>query len=92
MEWAKDHADDWRTNYYLALNYWGKGRMEEAKWLLDDIRDQADFSPFYLARAQLNRQNNPKAALLLYTLPDHTQCEQFLPCHLRSQYFYCNLN
>ncbi len=50
FEWASQKLpDDWKPKYYLALIFWSKGRVEEAKSLFDSI-DRPDFTPFYLAR------------------------------------------
>ena len=50
LKWASQkHPDDWKSRYYLALIFWSKGRVEEAKDLFDSI-DRPDFAPFYLAR------------------------------------------
>jgi tetratricopeptide (TPR) repeat protein len=51
FEWASlKNPDDWKSKYYLALIFWSKGRVEEAKGLFDSL-DQPDYAPFYLARA-----------------------------------------
>ncbi len=50
LEWASQkQPDDWKPKYYLALIFWSKGRVEEARDLLDRI-DRSDYAPFYLAR------------------------------------------
>jgi len=50
FEWAsQEEPEDWKSKYYLALIFWSKGRVEEARGLFDSC-GQPDFAPFYLAR------------------------------------------
>jgi tetratricopeptide (TPR) repeat protein len=62
FSWAiKERPEDWKPKYYLGLIYWGKGRIEEAAALFDACA-QADFAPFFLARAALRREVAPERA------------------------------
>jgi tetratricopeptide (TPR) repeat protein len=50
FEWAsQEQPEDWKSKYYLALIFWSKGRVEDARGLFDSV-DRPDFAPFYLAR------------------------------------------
>jgi len=53
LQWAAGEKDHWKLNYYLALNYWGIGRREEAAYYLQSAGDRPDYAPFYAARANL---------------------------------------
>lgn len=54
LEWALQNADHWVFKYYLALNYWGKGRINEALSLMKACEERPNFAPFYLSRAHLS--------------------------------------
>jgi len=43
----------WKPRYYLALAYWGAGRVADAASLLTALGDQPDWAPFYATRATL---------------------------------------
>jgi tetratricopeptide (TPR) repeat protein len=50
FQWASSvNPSDWRAKYYLALIYWSKGRVQEARDKFDKC-GQPDYAPFYLAR------------------------------------------
>ena len=53
LEWANSHYDHWKFKYYLALNLWGKGRLDEAAALMKECTDQPDYDVFYTARGHL---------------------------------------
>jgi tetratricopeptide (TPR) repeat protein len=57
--------DDWKPRYYLGLILWAKGRVDEAKALLDKC-DGADFAPLFLSRAMLVRASDPVRAAADY--------------------------
>jgi len=57
--------DDWKPRYYLGLILWSKGRVDEAKALLDKC-DAADFAPLFLSRAMLYRAADPARAAADY--------------------------
>jgi len=55
LEWAvREGPQQWKSAYYLALIYWSKGRLREAKELFDACRNP-DFPFFYLARGHFYR-------------------------------------
>ncbi|MGQ7868848.1 DUF5107 domain-containing protein [Sunxiuqinia sp. sy24] len=43
----------WKLKYYLALQQWSKGNIQEAKQLFLQCNDEPDFVPFYLAKLKL---------------------------------------
>ncbi len=45
--------DHWKFKYYLALQQWSKGNLEEAKKLFLQCGKEPDFVPFYLAKIKL---------------------------------------
>lgn len=63
FEWAMaSRPSDWKPRYYLGLIFWAKGRIEETRDLFARC-DAADFAPFFLARAYLERETAPEKAL-----------------------------
>jgi tetratricopeptide (TPR) repeat protein len=63
FEWAVSaRPADWKPKYYLGLILWGKGRIDETRSLFAQC-DQADFSPFFLARGYLWKEGAPDKAL-----------------------------
>jgi tetratricopeptide (TPR) repeat protein len=66
FEWARTaEPEDWKPKYYLGLVLWGKGRLAETLELFKQC-DEADFAPFFLARAQLFQGQDPERALADY--------------------------
>ena len=66
LEWAMEaDPESWKPRYYLALLLWSKGRVEEARILLDACGDP-DFAPLYHARAFFDRRRDPDQALAMY--------------------------
>ncbi len=57
LERLMQKNDHWKLKYYAALIYWNKGRLEKAKTLFEVCGEQPDFLPFYLAKAELFRDN-----------------------------------
>ena len=51
--WANQHSDHWKFKYYLALNLWGVGRMEEAAKWLKACENTPEYHVFYTSRAHL---------------------------------------
>ncbi|MEZ4412891.1 MAG: DUF5107 domain-containing protein [Gemmatimonadales bacterium] len=51
LQWAAAQSQDWKPRYYLALAWWGAGRLGSADSLLTALGDVPDFAPFYAARA-----------------------------------------
>lgn len=48
-----NNRDHWKLKYYLALQQWIKGNIEEAKKLFLQCGSGPDFVPFYLAKVKL---------------------------------------
>lgn len=44
---------NWKLKYYLALIYWNKGLLNEAKNLIDECKEEPDMVTFYLSKAKL---------------------------------------
>jgi tetratricopeptide (TPR) repeat protein len=62
FEWmSAARPDAWKPKYYLALVLWGKGRIDEARELFDRC-GSADFAPFFMARATLEKESSPARA------------------------------
>jgi tetratricopeptide (TPR) repeat protein len=61
LRWAEDQRPSWKTRYYLALLLWSLGREDEARVQFDRCGDEPDFSPFYLSRASLRRNQESRA-------------------------------
>lgn len=53
LQWAVAKNNHWKFKYYLALNYWGIGRVEEALQLFNACGSEPDYAPFYTSRAFL---------------------------------------
>jgi len=62
LQWADSNSDNWKTDYLLALNLWGKGRFDEAEDLLIKLDYSPNNSIFYLSRA-LMINNNDKISI-----------------------------
>ncbi|MCX5761862.1 MAG: DUF5107 domain-containing protein, partial [Gemmatimonadetes bacterium] len=52
LERVVTRSAHWKPRYFLALGYWGTGRLAEAAPLLTG-RNVPDYAPFYAARASL---------------------------------------
>jgi tetratricopeptide (TPR) repeat protein len=66
FEWmGAARPDAWKPRYYLGLILWGKGRIDEARGLFDRC-GEADFAPFFMARASLEKESSPARALADY--------------------------
>lgn len=50
-------SSHWKLKYYSALISWNNGRIDEAKDLFIQCKDEPDFAPFYLAKAKLFAEN-----------------------------------
>ncbi|MDP4679860.1 MAG: DUF5107 domain-containing protein, partial [Cyclobacteriaceae bacterium] len=67
LESAVKTKPHWKFNYYLALNYWAKGRFTEANDLMRSCGQEPDHFAFYLARADLRKKLNDEDELLELT-------------------------
>ncbi|MEZ4775128.1 MAG: DUF5107 domain-containing protein [Bacteroidia bacterium] len=54
MDWAFQIKAEWKTAYFLGLNYWALNQKDQAKMIFDALGNQPDYAPFYIARADLN--------------------------------------
>ena len=57
MEWADSNSSNWKSTYFLALNLWGKNRIEEAVNKFIGLKEIPDNYIFYLSRAILLEKN-----------------------------------
>jgi Tfp pilus assembly protein PilF len=55
LEWAVANNNSWKLKYYLALGYTQMQRTTEAMELLLECKNEPDFYPFYIIRANLQR-------------------------------------
>jgi hypothetical protein len=53
LAWAVSKNNSWKFKYYLALNYWGIQRRDEAVKLLVSCGQEPDYATFYLTRASM---------------------------------------
>jgi tetratricopeptide (TPR) repeat protein len=53
LDWAVSQNDHWSWSYLKALNLWALDRHAEAAELFQHIGEEADYGPFYVARAVL---------------------------------------
>ncbi len=50
-------TDHWKLKYYKALIYWEKGCLDKAGELFIQCDSEPDYAPFYMAKADLFRDN-----------------------------------
>jgi len=50
LSWARDLHPNWKLDYLLSLNLWGKGRHKESQVLLSRIGEKSNNPIFYLIR------------------------------------------
>lgn len=53
LEWATSQNSNWKFKYFLALNYYALQRQEEAVKFLEACKQEPDYAPFYLTRANI---------------------------------------
>ncbi|BBE20233.1 TPR-domain containing protein [Aquipluma nitroreducens] len=63
LNWAIGNNDNWKFKYYLGLNLWGIQREDDARKLFAACKQEPDFPTFYLTRADLEKQTDPKQEL-----------------------------
>ena len=66
LNWAINKSNSWESKYYLALIYWNKGKIGEARELFSECKEEPDFLPFYLNRAKFFEESNPSYSLKDY--------------------------
>ena len=64
--WANSVKKSWKTNYYLALISWNRGRDTDALALLKVWGDKPDFAPYYHSRAHLAGITTDEASKDMY--------------------------
>ena len=90
FSWADKLKPSWKWKYYEALIYWQNNRIEEAKRLFNSCADQPDFVPFYLAKAELFRDQTD---IVRKSLEKAYQAEPLLwRTGIRLSRFYANEN
>ena len=63
--WADSLVPDWKWRYYEALIHWQDNQLDEAKKLFSSCGSEPDFVPFYLAKAELFREDTSMAGAAL---------------------------
>lgn len=53
FEWAQGHTKNWKTDYYLALNYYALGKNKLADRLIQNCGNTPDSPLFYRFRGQM---------------------------------------
>jgi tetratricopeptide (TPR) repeat protein len=53
LEWAASKNTNWKFKYFLGLNYYALQRHGEAVRFLEACKQEADYAPFYLTRANI---------------------------------------
>jgi tetratricopeptide (TPR) repeat protein len=57
FSWANKQKPDWKWRYYEALIHWQNNQTAVARSLFDSCGSEPDFVPFYLAKAELFKDN-----------------------------------
>lgn len=65
FSWANQQKPHWKWRYYEALILWQNNRIEEARSLFNSCGSDPDFIPFYLARAELFKDDSAIAGAAL---------------------------
>ena len=63
LAWAREQTSDWKPKYWLALILGDKNRLQESKQLFDSIGEEPAYAPFYAARANLKKEEQPASAI-----------------------------
>ncbi|MEZ4825515.1 MAG: DUF5107 domain-containing protein [Bacteroidia bacterium] len=53
MDWAFQIKAEWKTAWFLGLNYWALNQKEQTKMIFNALGNQPDYAPFYIARSDL---------------------------------------
>ncbi len=62
LNWAATTSNSWKPKFYQALIWWNLGLEEKARNQFQMIGDEPDFFPYYLAKAEIFRNNNEVVA------------------------------
>ena len=65
FKWANKQKPDWKWRYYEALISWQNNQQEDARSLFNSCGTEPDFVPFYLAKAELFRDDSAAAGAAL---------------------------
>jgi tetratricopeptide (TPR) repeat protein len=65
FSWANKQKPDWKWRYYEALIQWQNNQTAEARSLFNSCSNEPDFVPFYLAKAELFRDDSVIAGAAL---------------------------
>ncbi|MCW3120100.1 MAG: hypothetical protein JWM28_4182, partial [Chitinophagaceae bacterium] len=57
LKWVITQTGSWKPEYYLALLYHDRNRLEESRKLMNEIGDQPVESFFYAARAAMQKED-----------------------------------
>jgi len=57
LNWAREKVENWKLDYLLALNLYGKNRYNESVNLLMNIGDGIENSIFFLNKAEIIKKN-----------------------------------
>ncbi len=60
LAWAQTQSNDWKLKYYTSLIYFGAGADEKGRTLWDNLGQEPDFYPFYIARSRMSDADNPQ--------------------------------
>ncbi|HSA95904.1 MAG TPA: DUF5107 domain-containing protein, partial [Acidobacteriota bacterium] len=77
---------DWKPKYYLALIFWGKGRFDEARDLLE-MCEAADYAPFWIARGAFLERTDPARAEADYARAVELDAASWRARHARTAFF-----
>ena len=58
LEQLRTINDHWKLRYYTSLIYWKKGCVEKAEELFLENGDEPDYAPYYLAKADIFKDND----------------------------------
>lgn len=93
LKWAASQKQNWKTDYYLGLIYWSKGRTEEAKRYFTECANQPEYFAFYLTRynflnkeSDYNGESDLRKALELE--PDEWRCYLALSSYYEAKHNY----
>ncbi len=64
LRWAAAKDGGWKTSYYLGLELWNIGKVDEAKELFERLETLPDWAPFYLTRAKLQSEGEDSLRVL----------------------------
>jgi len=65
LRWANQRKGHWKWNYFEGLLRWQNNQPDAAKKLFQDCGITPDFAPFYLAKAELFKENPIEAGSAL---------------------------